>query len=153
MTVEASKITVTSTPNGFIDLLFLRGGILVLQFNGPCKEMLPFCHAMCCRNRSVVNVELDAAEVPVFQTKQVVDTSGKVLNVLQGTKDDSCVYLDDENLCTVHGQKPRMCRDWHCSPKGKDENGELVKIRDGGWFLSPMGSLLRTIEQETANAS
>jgi Fe-S-cluster containining protein len=47
-----------------------------------------------------------------------------------------CIYLED-GKCSVHQDKPKMCQQWHCSPRG-EVNDSRIERRDAGWMLMPM---------------
>lgn len=85
---------------------------------------------MCCRKRSGYSVELDADELILYQHR----------NGTLATKPDgmTCVYQDEVvGLCTIHERRPKMCRQWHCSPKGEMGDTEIER-RDAGWMLLPV---------------
>lgn len=112
--------------SGSIDLELINGK-LYLQFNCYCREAIPFCHAMCCRNRPSVNVLVGEEEAANYRTTEVGPY--RVLEWI----DKSCIYLDSNDRCAVHTRKPSECRKWHCSPKGV---GNHIEVREKGWLLS-----------------
>lgn len=132
-----TRATLVDLPSGKIELVLLGGMLPVLEFNCTCEDALPYCHAICCRMRSGTNAVLTPEEAARLESLTL--KSG--LTVLKGNPDDSCVYLDSQSeLCKIHETKPEACRTFHCSPNGM---GEGLTLKDKGWFLSPMGSLLR----------
>lgn len=128
---KSTKTTLVTLPSGTIDLVLVEGDV-VLQFNTTCLDALPYCHAMCCRNRDKFNVPLEPDEVDKFKSWSVWDWD-KNLYLLQYNDLKECTYLCDD-LCMVHDDKPRGCSKWHCSPEGK---GEGITIRANGWTMSP----------------
>lgn len=126
------KITLKKVDSGTIDLTF-NGRQQLLQFNCSCADALPFCNAMCCRNRPQYNVLLSKAEEERFE-KKIQFPSDPKLHILDH-KDGNCVYFDGEDCsCTTHDTKPDICRKWHCSPGGV---GEGLDLFDNGWALGP----------------
>lgn len=120
---------VTQLHSGTIDLE-MYGGKLYLQFNCLCRDALPYCRAMCCRNRPEVNVLIDNSEVETFVT-----TTVGPFRVLEWA-DGDCVYLDSMNRCMIHNTKPHDCVRWHCSPHGI---GLGLTIKEKGWLVSSDG--------------
>jgi hypothetical protein len=114
--------------SGRVEIVF-NGLFSTLQFNCSCEDALPYCKAMCCRMRVTggATTTIDEDEKDKFRN---VDG---MLMFDETTR--ACVYLDGECNCTVHLDKPRMCRAWHCSPKGV---GDGITIREAGWLLAPM---------------
>jgi Fe-S-cluster containining protein len=53
-------------------------------------------------------------------------------NLLAKKNDDSCVYLID-NLCSIHADRPNVCRDFFCTTKAKKFEGmvKIIKEKDG----------------------
>jgi Fe-S-cluster containining protein len=117
-------------PTGTIDLRF-HNDTLYLQFNCSCADALPYCGALCCRGRPDVNVALKPGEKEKYQHHNYDDN----LTVLQWDG-ERCTYLDEQNLCKIHEEKPQTCQTWHCSPEGV---GEEITERQVGWKLSSDG--------------
>jgi len=40
------------------------------------------------------------------------------MNILSQNKDNSCVYLKN-NSCSIHQDRPRLCREFFCTSKSK----------------------------------
>ena len=128
---KPTKTTLVTLPSGTIDMV-LEEGDVVLQFNTTCQDALPYCKAMCCRNRDKFNVPLTSEERDKF--KHWHYTMGyESTYLLQYNKEKECVYLCND-LCKVHSDKPSGCQSWHCSPGGK---GEGITVRGDGWTMSP----------------
>lgn len=125
--------------SGKIELVY-NGVYSTLQFNCHCLDALPFCKAMCCRQRQGFTVILTQkeAEAKKYKTKQHPQSKG--VQVLQADPTGQfCVYLDnDKNTCSIHEDSPWMCGAYHCSPGGL---GDRVKHRDGGWLWTPINAL------------
>lgn len=144
-----SRTTLVELPSGKIELVLVGGVYPVLQFNLPCSAALPYCQAACCRMRSGVNAILHPDEIEKFQSKRLPGPQ-ELYVLASNPADDSCVYLEDSK-CTIQNTKPKSCTEWHCSPAG-NLGDPTVKIRDMGWFLSPMGALLRpAVDVRTQN--
>lgn len=105
-----------------------QGPFMLVQFNTTCDESLPVCKAMCCRMRPFFNVILTEEEILSYEAKNY---KGQL--VLQSTPNGDCVYLKD-NRCSIYETRPENCRNWHCSPKGHEDNPEITK-RANGWLL------------------
>lgn len=114
----------SQTPNGKIEIVESQG-VSFLQFNGPCEEMLPYCGACCCRGRDVFGVLLTEEEATRLQHRT---RNGIKILASNGTR---CAYLNDDCRCNVHDEKPKVCREWHCSPGGEGTN------KGNGWMMLP----------------
>lgn len=114
-----------------------NGAFAAVQFNCSCLDALKFCHGMCCRWRSGYTVELTEEEAEHYAwIRHPTRPDTKVLAPKKETM--SCVYLDDASgKCTIHSIRPKMCRQWHCSPGGEKLDREIEK-RDAGWYLMPV---------------
>ena len=118
---------VTETPSGPIELKF-RNSKLYLEFNCKCDDALHICKAACCRYRPEYNVEISENEANDYLT--VLDNGVNVLRHENG----SCTYLGSDHNCKLGDNKPKSCKEWHCSPNGKGDN---IKYYQQGWELSP----------------
>jgi Fe-S-cluster containining protein len=131
--------TLVEVKSGKIELVFNRDmGYSTLQFNCECTDAMPYCKAMCCRLRQGFSVLLRPDEISKYKNRPF--PRDPELRIVDNSPDGkSCYYLDsDEAKCTIHGEHPQMCKDYHCSPEGK---GFGVKYRDGGWLWTPMNCL------------
>lgn len=128
-------MVVVETKSGPIELV-KEGPVMFLQFNCNCDDALPYCQAMCCRMRMAYNVELHPEEVEKFKGNQQIVNNRElyVLPIKDATTWD-CSYLSDCR-CTVHEDKPKRCRGWHCSPRG-NINDETITKRDKGFAIMP----------------
>jgi len=60
------------------------------------------------------------------------------VEILDSWKDGSrCVYQKENGLCSIHEDRPKMCRQWHCSPEGEATDKQIER-RDAGWQLLPV---------------
>jgi len=131
------KQTLREVPSGTIDLVF-NGVFSTLQFNCHCLDALPFCKAMCCRQRQGFTVLLQPDEKGKFKSRPYPHTAN-VEMLAADASGQHCFYLDPEkHQCTIHEKSPWMCGAYHCSPGGK---GDRVTHRDGGWLWTPMNCL------------
>lgn len=133
--MSLDRTILRQVPSGSIDLVF-DGRQLIVEFNCECMDALPWCKAACCRYRPFYNVALKDDEIDKFENvapdEGSTHTSGmRVLKHING----HCAYLNDDSLCSVHNDKPCVCKRWHCSPNGGDSN---VETRGAGWVLLPL---------------
>ena len=126
--MESHKTTLVELPSGKIELVVNQQDEPVLQFNCSCQDALPYCKAVCCKGRPVYNIlvppdreDLKSQPHPFNPQFQVLQTEG-----------NRCCYLSNENMCSIHSDKPDICRTWHCSPGGVGEN---LTQKCGGWNL------------------
>lgn len=124
---------IAETKTGPIELVY-KDGIGLLQFNCECTSALPWCNAICCRQRPVFNVELTEAEKGAFQGVNHPKKPG--VQLVAYNANHECVYLQGDK-CSIHHEKPSGCANWHCSPRGK---GEGITRRGQGWLLIPAGA-------------
>jgi Fe-S-cluster containining protein len=124
-------MTIKEVESGTIDVVF-NGVFSTLQFNCSCEDALPVCKAICGRMRIAggATAMLEESEKDKFQ-----NLDGQLL---ADPRTRACVYLGEDCKCTVHDDKPKICKAWHCSPGGK---GEGIKYRSTGWLLAPMAGM------------
>lgn len=129
------KQLLQATPSGNIELVFTDKA-LTLEFNCDCMDALPYCRAMCCRLRPIVNTTVLSEERRLYA--HMPHPNHPELNILQ-TKANGfdCIYLGEDDKCAVHYHKPQSCRRYHCSPGG-NPNDEQIERRDYGWMLLPL---------------
>lgn len=74
----------------------------------PCAELIPLCHARCCALRFALSTEdLDEGVIRWDY--------GRPYLIRQRASDGYCVHNDpDRRACTVHAQRPRVCRAYDC---------------------------------------
>lgn len=107
-----------------------QGEFMLLQFNSSCEEARPVCQSMCCRMRRFYSAHLTEEEAVRFRWQDWAGTK-----VLEGTETGDCFYLKD-GLCSVYEERPKACREWHCSPQGGLDDPDISK-REQGWVLFP----------------
>ncbi len=99
-----------------------------LQFNCTCDDAMPYCQALCCRQRPRFNVPLESVDLfPLADQERMGEL------VVLRHEGDRCCYLEGTR-CGVQAHKPSVCRRWHCSPKGK---GKGLTEFGRGWRLWP----------------
>jgi Fe-S-cluster containining protein len=90
----------------------------------------------CCR-RLLIEVDVEDAEhepkikelgSPIYHPAVLTGTGrdeliGYLLN-RQG-EDVSCVFLSEQNLCSIHPTRPLVCRLFNCDDKDRDDQVEL----------------------------
>lgn len=121
--------TVIEEPQSGRIAIVWNGVFTSVQFNCDCLEALKYCHGMCCRRRAGYSVELENDELLRYKNSRGI----------LATKEDGmeCFYLTEEGKCSIHDSRPKMCRQWHCSPQGSKNDAEIVR-RDAGWMLMPI---------------
>jgi hypothetical protein len=74
----------------------------------PCSELMPICQARCCRLSFALSTEdLDEGVIRWDY--------GQPYLIRQRASDSYCVHNDPEtHACTVHAQRPRVCRRYDC---------------------------------------
>ncbi len=74
----------------------------------PCEELIPLCQARCCTlTFSLSTADLDEGVVRWDY--------GQPYLIRQRASDGYCVHCDpDSRSCTVHAQRPRVCRSYDC---------------------------------------
>jgi Fe-S-cluster containining protein len=130
---QSTTTVLEQTAKGPIQIVW-NGVFASVQFNTDCLDALHLCHGMCCRSRSGYSVELEPDEVDLYWHRQ--HPTSKV-PILQTKEDGSCVYLTEEGRCGTYKTRPKMCRQWHCSPHGQMGDAEIER-RDAGWMLLPV---------------
>lgn len=131
MSVTQSPVTVLENSYSGPIQVFWNGVFSAVQFNCDCIDALHLCHGMCCTRRAGFSVVLEEDELNSFEHK----------NGILAAKPDgmSCLYLTERGTCGIYERRPRMCRKWHCSPKGQPNDFEIER-RDAGWMLLPVRS-------------
>lgn len=52
-------------------------------------------------------------------------------NILAQKEDGSCVYLDsDSGKCSIHGERPKSCRNFFCSSNNEQFKHMISKIKE-----------------------
>ncbi len=74
----------------------------------PCEELMPICQARCCRmSFGISTQDLDEGVIQFDY--------GQPYMIRQRQSDGYCVHNDPTTHgCTVHGQRPRVCRKYDC---------------------------------------
>lgn len=108
--------------------LVRQGPFLLVQFNTTCEQSLPACDAMCCRMRPWFNVKVNEDEAHLYHT-EIKDG----VRVLSAMPNGDCVYLHNAR-CSIYASRPHQCRQWHCSPKGNQDDRQIID-RANGWLL------------------
>lgn len=69
----------------------------------------------------------------VFEKFGIIDdfkkASGCGANILAQKKDGACVYLKN-NLCSIHEERPSVCRKFFCTTKNKKYEGMIKIIKE-----------------------
>ncbi len=50
-------------------------------------------------------------------------------NILKQNPDGSCIYLKD-NQCSIHKNRPKVCREFFCNSKAKKWQGMIKEINE-----------------------
>lgn len=129
--------TIAKVASGTVDLVW-NGVFASVQFNADCTDVLHLCHGMCCTRRAGFVVELEENEKG-GRYFSVPHPTRPGVEILRSKNDGSrCIYQDDAK-CTIYQDRPKMCRQWHCSPEGQKLDTEIER-RDAGWMLLPVRS-------------
>jgi Fe-S-cluster containining protein len=73
----------------------------------PCAELLPICHARCCR---ILRFALSQQDVDEGVVRWDPNEPYYILH----EPPDRCAHLTDENGCQVYAHRPRPCRTYDC---------------------------------------
>lgn len=132
------RAVLREVPSGLIQIAF-DGVLTRIEFNCSCVDALGTCTAQCCRTRSGYSVELEPDEVGRFRSRPHPTRLG-IQVLAQAMNKLACWYLDQQTgLCTIYERRPKMCRQWHCSPQGQIKDEE-IEVRDAGWVMTPLRS-------------
>lgn len=75
----------------------------------PCAELMPICQARCCQEFTFALSTQDLDEGVVRWDY------GRPYRIRKRASDSYCVHNDPASHgCTVHGQRPRVCRTYDC---------------------------------------
>jgi hypothetical protein len=95
-----------------------------LVFIGPCLDVTHECRAMCCREWDVGIVPSEHASGHYdSETFCKVDNSACIekpdfcmnqQHRLKKRGDGSCVYLNEESMCSIYEKRPGVCRNFSC---------------------------------------
>lgn len=95
-----------------------------ITLKGACLDLLDTCKGMCCRKWNVPIQESEYATGSYNAKKVCVidgnDCAGKRQHCINrqfrlDQKDDgSCVYLGDDNRCSIYDRRPQVCRNFNC---------------------------------------
>lgn len=102
-------------------------------FHGSCFDLLQVWEAMCCREWDLP-LSLLEYESGLYQADKICLLTAKECNEgknncidriyhLKKKEDGSCLFLDDNNKCSIYENRPRVCRKFHCQR---------------GWSMSPV---------------
>lgn len=94
-------------------------------FNGPCSEVRDVCQAICCRKEWDIFLSNEEFHSGLYQANTVCAVTQKECKNeltscinrkyrLQKKEDKSCIYLNDKNECSIHSNKPDVCRVFVC---------------------------------------
>lgn len=136
--MEERKV-LRKTPTGTIDIVW-DGRFTLIQMNCSCLDALPTCKGMCCRWKSGYTVRLEDDETDY----RSIEYQGQRI-LAPDAQRQWCTYFDPMvSICTIHDRRPKMCRQWHCSPEG-EKNDAQIQVRDAGWMLSPLRNFERNL--------
>ena len=83
-----------------------------LPANG-CK----LCRAPCCR----LEVEITREEAESGKWRFYRGDDGAYLLAKKSPTDDRCLYLGEDNRCTIYGDRPSLCGTFDCTGDGRFE--------------------------------
>lgn len=95
-----------------------------LTLKGACLDLLDICKGMCCRKWNVPIQESEftagsynAKKVCVIDGNDCTNKRQHCINRqfrLAQKDDGSCVYLGDDNRCSIYDRRPQVCRNFNC---------------------------------------
>lgn len=133
--IQSTMTVLEQHKSGLIAIVW-NGVFASLQFNCSCLDAMHLCHGMCCTRRAGYSVELEESEKGRYFS--VPHPTRPDVEILASTIDGSrCVYQKEDGLCSIHLDRPKMCRQWHCSPGGEMTDKQIER-RDAGWQLLPV---------------
>jgi Fe-S-cluster containining protein len=98
-----------------------------LRLHGnSCEECRSVCQALCCRYPWKVNLdkeEFSSGQYDAFQFCSLLNQLCDKPNIacefrsylLNKKEDGSCIYLDQNNLCSIYENRPEVCRETVCT--------------------------------------
>jgi hypothetical protein len=109
MAANRTRITLHTVPSGEIALETGADGLFLL-FDCACQDAMPFCHGNCC---TLHGLDLSTEEVQAGKYEMIDTDRGPQLK--RGA-DGRCVYQDRYSFaCSIWGEKPKLCHDFHCT--------------------------------------
>lgn len=96
-----------------------------VYFSGECEECRTFCAAVCCKGYSFVSLTEEEAQSGRYMYKEAspdcdcsVCQKMRELGIkytLRKRQDESCVYLDGNNRCSIYENRPETCKQYSCA--------------------------------------
>jgi Fe-S-cluster containining protein len=94
-------------------------------FRGDCLEVLPVCQGFCCRVTWDIPITLDEYTTGLYEVEKYclltdkecereVETCLNMRYRLKKNKNGACIHQDRDNKCSIHENKPRVCREFSC---------------------------------------
>lgn len=92
----------------------------------PCHR----CRALCCRGFATIPLRPDNAEDAALVAAGFAEWRGGLWALPR--VDNRCAYLDDAtNLCLIHADRPRACREYDCRDLASARTLLSLLARDG----------------------
>jgi Fe-S-cluster containining protein len=116
----------------------------------PCNELMPLCQARCCKLSFALSTEdLDEGVIRWDY--------GQPYLIRQRASDSYCVHNDPETHgCTVHAQRPRVCRRYDCRKDARIwvdyEKRIVAQAIVGAYIDRGMGDEFALLERVQARA-
>ena len=96
-----------------------------LGFQGDCLDVLSVCEAMCCRVKWKISLSLKEYESGLYQAEQICRLTEKACHKpavkcnsrsyqLKKNASGTCPHLNDDNLCAIYENRPKVCKDFSC---------------------------------------
>ncbi|MEA3490186.1 MAG: YkgJ family cysteine cluster protein [Candidatus Omnitrophota bacterium] len=92
--------------------------------NGNCDEVRDLCEAICCRVYNVTTTEEEfrsgeyrARAVCAVSGKECENEKANCVNRnlwIERKPDGACVYLGEDNKCSIYERRPKACREFSC---------------------------------------
>ena len=117
-----------------------------LVFKGDCLEVLSVCAATCCRVKWRILLSLKEYESGLYHSEQICLLTEKACHKpaakcnsrsYQLKKDASgtCLHLNDDNLCAIYENRPKVCKDFSC--RGGWRLTSVFPVEDADAIPSP----------------
>jgi Fe-S-cluster containining protein len=116
----------------------------------PCAELMPLCEARCCKLSFALSTEdLDEGVIRWDY--------GQPYLIRQRASDAYCVHNDPQSHgCTVHAQRPRVCRRYDCRKDARIwidyEKRIVAPFAVGAYIDRGMGDDFELLERAKARA-
>jgi len=121
MLLNGEKAIMITVTNAELDPKMGR----IVLFTKKCIDELPRCEAMCCRILSTVNPTRTELEEKLYEIDEICLLTNKACEKeietcinreyrLKKRPDGYCIYLEQNNRCSIYERQPDMCKFFFC---------------------------------------